>query len=171
MSRKKFILLVISLGLIFGVFSCKKSNEFNPSASYLGRSDCGNVWKGTNVDQRVLNLTKNTVYEIVQYSFQDNVLEISHINAGFNCCPEIAADIDVSGDVILIEEKEIKGECSCLCLYTLKYKIEDLKPGLYKIKISCPYIPNGEQPVELEIELFQGASGRVEFVRNSYPWI
>ena len=162
------VLCIIIVSMVF--FSCKNTSEFEPSGSYLGRSECGNIWKNA-ADQRVQYLFEKTPNEIVQYSYQNNILKINHINAGFNCCPEIISEIDIIENIIVISETELKALCSCLCLFTLKYEIKNLIPGFYKIKIDSPYIPDDEQPVELEIELFEGAGGSMEFIRTGYPWI
>lgn len=170
MKFKLGVMGMIGLVLIFGIFSCKENvTTVIPVASYLGHSECGNVWsqsRGSGL-QNDIRAGQN---EIVQWSYLNRTLTISHVNACFNCCPEIGSEIKVDGNTILVTEVEIKGECHCLCLMTLKYEVTNLHTGNFKLKITSPYIPNHGGPVEVDINCSEGGSGRAEFVRGVYPW-
>ena len=89
----------------------------------------------------------------------EHVLSLTHINAMFNCCPEIGADISIDSNTITIEEIEFSGICDCLCLFDLEYRIPDLPPGEYRIIVLEPYLPNGDEPVDFIVDLVSSPSG------------
>ena len=70
-------------------------------------------------------------------------LTLKHVNAGFNCCPDILdADISLVGDTLVIEEHEslMHGGCDCLCLFDLDMEVKNLDPGRYYIKVIELYV-------------------------------
>ena len=111
--------------------------------------------------------------DCIEYQYDgESVLLIKHVNAGFNCCPdEILAEIRVSGNEIIIEEKEeMDMPCPCLCLYDLDYEIANLKPGKYEIKVIEPYITEGDDILETVLDLSSATSGSFCIERIHYPW-
>ena len=109
--------------------------------------------------------------DCIEYHYDVNyVLSIKHVNAGFNCCPVILANIDITGNSITIEEVESMGSCYCLCLFDLEYKITDLTPGRYTIRVTEPYRPESDDPLDFELDLFTPTSGNVCVSRSEYPW-
>jgi hypothetical protein len=109
--------------------------------------------------------------DCIEYQYDgENILLIKHINAAFNCCPKIDANINISNNIIKIEEIEISGDCNCICLYDLNYEIKELKPGEYTIKVIEQDIPNDEEILEFIVDLTSKASGTYCVERNQYPW-
>jgi hypothetical protein len=110
--------------------------------------------------------------DCIEYEYDgENILLLTHINAAFNCCPEIAVNISISNDTIQIEEIEISGSCNCVCLYDLNYEIKELKPGNYTIKVIESDIPLGEEMLEFKVDLSSATSGSYCVDRNQYPWV
>ncbi|UCG50442.1 MAG: hypothetical protein JSW58_09510 [Candidatus Latescibacterota bacterium] len=99
-----------------------------------------------------------------------SVLNLRHVNAGFNCCPVVDVDIRVEGDVITIEEIEIEGMCACLCLFDVNYEIQNLAPGVYHLVVIEPYLPTGDPVLEFDMDLTSEPTGRHCVPRSQYPW-
>lgn len=98
-------------------------------------------------------------------------LRITHVNAGFNCCPgDLSASITVEDGLILIVETEAEAACHCLCLYDLEYEITDLTPGTYTIRFVEPYIDEADEILEVTVDLYMRPSGITCVDRDYYPW-
>ncbi|MDH4223370.1 MAG: hypothetical protein OEV55_07525 [candidate division Zixibacteria bacterium] len=113
--------------------------------------------------------------DCIEYQYDgEGILEINHINAGFNCCPhELAASITVNENVINIEENEnLEGAgCHCLCLFDLDLKILNLDPGEYTIRVIEPYLCSEDELLEFNISLSSSpSSGSYCAKRSCYPW-
>ena len=101
-----------------------------------------------------------------------SVLKLTHVNSGFNCCPDsLSARFHISTGSIIIDEAEwlTKG-CFCLCLYDLEYEIVDLPPGEYGIRINQPYLPFGATVLEFTVDLASSPTGAYCVERDYYPW-
>ncbi len=100
----------------------------------------------------------------------DSVLSISHINAGFNCCPiEFLVDIVLTNDTLLIKESERDAPCDCICLYDLNYEISPVPKGSYTITVEEPYARDGIL-LEANINLIENKRGEFCVTRTDYPW-
>jgi hypothetical protein len=109
--------------------------------------------------------------DCIKYDYDGNkILLLKHVNAGFNCCPAITANINVTGNVITIEEIEISGYCDCLCLYDLNYEISNLDSGEYLITVNEPYIHEDEEILQFTVNLSSSNSGSYCVDRYHYPW-
>lgn len=110
--------------------------------------------------------------DCIQYEYQDNILNITHINAGFNCCPEgFAVDLVVSGDTLIISESENSSLCDCCCLFDLSYTLTDISKDTWWIKVNEPYIQGSdEDKILFQVNLKQDPSGEKCYERNWYPW-
>lgn len=109
----------------------------------------------------------------VQYRYDANrrVLELTHENAGFNCCPDdIGADISVRGGLIVISEWERNAPCDCNCLYDIEMVIEDLQPGAYTLSFEEPYRSSHDMELRFAIDLSTEPEGRICVPRTHYPW-
>lgn len=103
-------------------------------------------------------------YACINFSYDgDSVLTLVHTNAIFNCCPDtLWAEIGIEYNAITIEEKEsteIMGGCDCICNYDFNYRISDLNPGYYTIKIIEPYLSGNYEELVLSIGLYSDTSG------------
>lgn len=105
------------------------------------------------------------------------VLQLKHVNAAFNCCPEhLLATIVVTGDTISITEDEQldQGGCRCLCLYDVNYQITNVSPGVYTAVIDGMYLGGDwwEQGSYLtcELDLTEAGIGSCCVWRHDYPW-
>ena len=108
--------------------------------------------------------------DCVEYTYENDILHLKHVNAGFNCCPVFKADITIEDNVIMIDEIEIEGVCRCLCLFDLNYIIFNLNAGEYTIKIVEPYVKEDDEPFEFTVDLSSLTSGSHCVTRTYYPW-
>ena len=112
----------------------------------------------------------NNSQDCIKYNYDGVLLLLKHINAGFNCCPNITANFTISDNKITIEEIEISGECDCLCLFDIDYEFVNLKPGIYTITVYEPYRHEDEKILEFTIDLNGNTSGIFCVDRYHYPW-
>jgi|GEM_PF-635107 len=137
--------------------------EPQPSGQMTGRTDCKSLEKAvveTPSDQ-----------DCIEYEYDgESTLLIKHVNAGFNCCPEIATNVIIENNIITIEEIEIEGLCDCLCLFDMDYEVINLPPGAYTIRVEEPYFPEGDDPLEFQLNLDEAVSGSFCVDRSHYPW-
>jgi hypothetical protein len=154
-----------------GTGGCKKSEEIqvDPTGALLQYDGCKEFQGNNNMSQALVSNTS----DCLQYQYDgQNTLTLKHINAGFNCCPgDITAEIEFNGNLITITEGEQEQGCRCLCLFDLDYKVINLSPGRYTIRITEPYIDENDQVLECPLELFSATSGSYCLERNDYPWI
>ncbi len=107
------------------------------------------------------------------WSFQGTTLTFQHENAAFNCCPgplSATFRVDTKARLITVTERETSASCHCNCLYDLEYRIQDLEPGSWHVRVEEPYRPTQEPVLEGFLELKAGASGRLCLERKAYPW-
>jgi hypothetical protein len=109
--------------------------------------------------------------DCIEYTYDgSNTLLLMHVNAGFNCCPTLDFEIAVEGDTITIEEIELEGLCTCLCLFDVDFEIQGLAPGTYHLVVIEPYRPAGEPVLEFTMDLVGSPSGEHCVYRSRYPW-
>lgn len=120
----------------------------------------------------------SSIDECIQWQYSDGVLQINHVNAGFNCCvTALLAGFDKDGDSITITESENleSGGCHCLCLYDFDYQINNLGAAEYTITIIGPYMETNSTPesdyLSFTIDLVAEPSGSYCVERDHYPWI
>jgi hypothetical protein len=98
-------------------------------------------------------------------------LLLTHINAGFNCCPDtIVSSIALENGIIIIEEIETGGLCNCNCLFDLQFRIDNIPPGVYVLKFIEPYLSGDDPPFEFTLDLSSSISGMYCVPRLNYPW-
>jgi len=174
MKAKKISYFMLILSLLITV-SCKKDDNIiplDPVASLVSYHGCKTFQQENDASSSV-SLFHDQNQDCIEYRYYENsVLEIYHINAGFNCCPgEIVADIDINNNVIVIRENETESGCFCLCLFDVNYKIEGLIPGKYTIIVIEPYTNDQDEKLEFTVVLSGATSGTYCVYRNHYPWI
>ena len=98
----------------------------------------------------------------VEYEYDIALLRLTHVNAGFNCCPgELSADIIVRDATIEIHEQQEKNGCRCDCLYDIEFEIWGLVPGEYTIKIVEPLLPPGNEEITFAVDLSEPKHGKL----------
>ncbi len=138
----------------------------NPPIGFLINYDgCKEFQRGTPTDGTPPD------QDCMEYEYDgESVLLLKHVNAGFNCCPEITANVTIENNIITIEEIELSGDCDCLCLFDMDYEIRNLQPGEYTIRVTEPYVPEGEEILEFTVDLISSPSGSYCVYRDFYPW-
>ena len=166
--RIYLIFIIIFLMILFG---CKKNvttAEMNPIGILSSYEGCKTfvTMSGSGSNPHGIN------EECVEYDYDGvGLLVLKHINSGFNCCPEkITADILLSGNMILIEEKEEEQGCFCQCLFDVKYELHDLAPGEYTIEVKGPYLFDSDEEMKFNFRLNGPCSGTFCVSRTHYPW-
>jgi hypothetical protein len=101
----------------------------------------------------------------------EGTLNLRHINAAFNCCPQISCEFAFDENVITVIEMD-EGLCDCLCLFDADFKITGLTVGMYTIKFSEMYLVEGDPKLEFSVSLGATASSDTVVVnRDHYPWV
>jgi len=104
------------------------------------------------------------------YDNSTGVLSLTHVNAGFNCCPEkLSCDIALAGDTLVIKEKEKSALCNCDCLFDLFIEVNHLEQQSYFIRINEPYCGD-QQKLIFRVDLISEPAGTFYAARNWYPW-
>ncbi len=137
----------------------------NPEGSLTGMIGCKTFETIPNYDVTPPD------QDCIEYNYDgEGTLLLTHVNAGFNCCPEIETNVIIEDNTIIIEEIEILGECDCLCLFDLYYEIINLQPGEYTITVIEPYVPPDEETLSFTVDLELSPSGSYCVYRDFYPW-
>lgn len=108
---------------------------------------------------------QDSVENCLEWSYDGSaVLELVHVNALFNCCPDSATvDIAISGDTVTLTEKEhVEHPCTCWCEYDLGIRLYGMVPQIYRIRIKEPLRPP-EEWMAVDIDLSESPSGRYCF--------
>jgi hypothetical protein len=69
-------------------------------------------------------------------SVEGSILNIIHMNATYNCCPEaIEVSLSVEGNLLSLTEREVLANpCDCLCCYNVESTVVGLSPGSYIVE-------------------------------------
>lgn len=158
------MLLVVCIG------SCKTNSITNetPTGFFVSNSQCKSNLSLTPTSQSL----QSSNIDCLQYQYDGSrILTLKHVNAAFNCCPqEISATIDITSNTITIIEKEAASLCSCLCLFDLELRIENLTRGTYHIHVIEPYVNSSDTVMEFNVSLSTQISDQFCIERNQYPW-
>jgi hypothetical protein len=137
----------------------------SPYGVLVNMTDCKDF-----VDNGAIDVTPSN-QDCVDYTYNDaGVLLLTHINAGFNCCPVINPVVTIAKNIITIEEIETEGLCDCSCLFDLDYEIRNLDPGTYFVRVIEPYLEAGDAKLEFTIDLETAPTGTYCVDRAHYPW-
>jgi len=98
------------------------------------------------------------------------LLTLTHINAGFNCCPTLDISVDIGAGTITLYEVETLGECFCLCLFDLEFEIVNLPSGTYRLVAEEDYVSEGMEKIDFFMDLTQTPEGVHCVERTVYPW-
>jgi len=152
------------LVLLFLTEGCNKENNINGivAGKIVSHSDCKN---GKSFDQG-----RNGSCIQYTYSEEEKKLTLSHINAGFNCCPDsLFCKVDLAGDTLVISEFEKDALCNCDCLFDLKIEVTGIEKNGYYVKVIEPYCGDQEKLI-FKIDLTNNISGAYCVERKLYPW-
>jgi hypothetical protein len=157
---------------------CLQRNIYPWGTIYSGSSDgtiddysgCKDV-TGTYDDTEPFSADTScvTVYKLEV----DNTLKIYHTNTAYNCCVEaLDAAFEFSEGLVTITGMEYPpgGLCDCTCLYDVTYSIYNLEPGVYTIRFVEPYLPQGQQQIEVIVDMSEEGPWTSCAVRDGYPW-
>ncbi|MCP4685716.1 MAG: hypothetical protein GY867_09755 [bacterium] len=164
---------IVDLGLLVKYFSfeefelpdCPPPPGEQPAGSLTSQTGC-KTWSSTTATDPV---TADQSCIVWNYN-GIGTLALSHINAGFNCCPTLDVTVDVAGGTITLREVETLGECHCLCLFDLEFEVLNLPPGGYRIIAEEPYVDEGMNAVDFIVDLSQTPQGVHCVERTTYPW-
>ena len=175
--RKKRSLMVFSAPLVIlvltGLFvfstGCDLFEEEEKSSNPVGTLTSFMGCKSTRMIERTGHMSSD---DCILWSYGNNTLFLTHLNACFNCCPgQIYASIGINDNHILIREREAQAACDCLCLFDLDYRITDLPSGSYVLEIEEPYVKySALDPLIMTLTLRDGSSGEFCITREEYPW-
>ena len=72
----------------------------------------------------------------VEVTVQDRTLQIIHLKATYNCCPDdIEVTLEVDGNRLNLTETEIvTNPCFCLCCFNVESTIVELSTGRYTVE-------------------------------------
>lgn len=166
------IVLIAGTGLMVLSNGCKKSSNTDVPASGVMVTVEGCKQSAAVPASGTVNAVAPGAEDCIQYEYDgQGGLKLTHINAGFNCCPgQISADIQIAGNVITIRESESEAGCHCLCLYDVFYDFINLQSGTYVFKLIEPYKEEGDQTFEFSLNLSAASQDVICIQRNYYPW-
>ncbi len=111
---------------------------------------------------------------VVLYNFPaDNLLRIYHINTAYNCCVDaLDAHFEFAEGLITITgiEHPPGGLCDCICLYDVHYSISNYEQGITTIRFVEPYLPAGQDQLEITVDLSLEGTWTYCVPREGYPW-
>ncbi len=166
--NNKIFIFVIMLCLFHCDSSTKSNNEILGELKSF--SNCKMLNKVTGLS-KIVETLPDTLAGIEYHYDGKSKLTLTHINAGFNCCPEeLYTEIIEDNNKITIEEFETSSLCDCNCLYDLLIVIDDINPGNYTLTFVEPYLPNENEIINFVLGLNEEDSGLITFNRRGYPW-
>jgi hypothetical protein len=97
----------------------------------------------------------------------ESILQLTHINAVFNCCPDsVGGEISIAGQTVTIDEVEwLTLPCDCICPFDVEYTILNLPPAEYTITVDEVYV-GGEAPLDFTVDLVALPSGEFCVARD-----
>lgn len=162
MKTKLFWLLGLSLLII----RCDREPSVTPSINFVGSTDCKSLGLKSINDQ-------SSDKDCIQYRWvTGDSLIIKHINAAFNCCPlGFITELKVSGDTLIVTEKENSSMCDCSCLFDLNYNLAGITRDTWWIRIDEQYVQQpGAEKILFKAEFSKVPEGEFCVTRTGYPW-
>jgi hypothetical protein len=152
-------------GVLLLILACDREPASIPAIQFIGSTGCKGHFLKTEPDSANL--------DCIQYAWlKGDTLVIKHVNAGFNCCPGgFGTTLRVSGDTLIVEEREDAAMCDCDCLFDLDYYLSGVARRTWWLRIVEPYVDTlKEEALFSRIELRKEASGEFCVTRDYYPW-
>ncbi|MEW6411427.1 MAG: hypothetical protein AB1483_03020 [Candidatus Zixiibacteriota bacterium] len=137
----------------------------DPTLEIISHTDC--LTYGDGDEDPYIPSTQTAV--MWEYDGNGN-LDLRRLNAGLNCCPDLAFSVDLTDRVITVMEQD-NGICDCFCLLNVDLRVSDIKPGKYLLRFE-EFVSIGEdEPLECEVTLKGvGSSGMFTAERTLVPW-
>jgi hypothetical protein len=170
---KHLIIFTCSVLFTLQLGACNEGDEGTtpvtegvPTAELVSATDCKifqqfAVGPGSSGESAVL----------YSYDAQTEILSLTHVNAGFNCCPgKLSARLNIENRTITIIEKEQEAACRCNCLYDLEIEVRDLPTGNWRILFIEPYLHADDALLSFYVDLAADPTGEHHVPRNHYPW-
>jgi hypothetical protein len=167
MKRAIFIISTILVIIFPGCENSKEDPEkLTLTGSLVSHSDC-KIGK-----KSLIGITEiPDTLSCVNYSYDSlsHKLDIEHINAGFNCCPDsIYCKVALRNDTITITEYEAKALCDCDCLYDMDMMVNGVASGKYFIRFIEPYCGEQEKII-FSLDLSKNKTGSFCVKITIYP--
>ncbi|MFH1313083.1 MAG: hypothetical protein ABIJ00_07610 [Candidatus Eisenbacteria bacterium] len=169
-ARKRFVCLLMIIALCClasgcNETSCTGSDSTGPIGRLVRSTGCKTWELATDTDGVASD------QDCIEWRLDaPGRLLLTHVNAGFNCCPKFDAVTYVENDTIFIVERELEGQCDCICLFDLDYEIRDLEPGVYEVIVNQECLREDDEPLDFTVDLLTSPSGRHCVERTHYPW-
>jgi hypothetical protein len=147
---------------------CNEPNGGNPLGRIINTTGCKN-------DSSARSGEIKSTDECIEFKFYEdyNLARLTHINAGFNCCPgKITAVIIGQKDSIFIYEEQAEAGCRCECLYDIDYELSKVEKKVYHIEIYGP-ITDGDAhpPLSFDVDFSDSLNNCFCIERGFYPWV
>ncbi len=174
MRKSLNILSVIIFMIVSFIISCESNTKSKIEPELKGHldtfSECKILNKSTGLS-KIVSILPDTMAAIEYHYNGENVLTLTHINAGFNCCPDsIYTEVSIEENDIVIEECEKESGCHCNCLYDLVIVIENIQPGNYSFTFIEPYLNEDNDIITFILGINDEKEGVIKFNRDGYPW-
>lgn len=132
--------------------------QYVHSSAVLAAPECGETTAAGALGQVVL------LPECIQWSYEDSLLSLTHLQAVYNCCLDsIEVEMAVGEQTILIVESEYPegGQgCRCTCRYDLEYQMVIVSAGSYVLHLRSNSQYEGLQELfEISLDLVATPSG------------
>ena len=166
-----FILFYFALILFLSCESNTKSEaKFELTGAVSAFSGCKYLNKTTGLSKNIETLP-DTLAAVEYFYDGESQLILTHINAGFNCCPaEIVSTFVLEGNTIIITPKETASDCDCNCLYDLVFDLTNVQAQLYTIRFVEQYTGEEDEKLEFEVDFSKQPTGSYCVPRTHYPW-
>ena len=162
--------VIITACLLLSFTGCQKDIETDDppviSGQLTSHSDC--KFNKSSVSEWEIPCTQSCV----NYSFNaaTNKIHMTHVNAGFNCCPDsLYCTTTISKDTIIIRESEKSAGCQCDCLFDLELELTGIELKNYQVRFIEPYSGDQEK-ILFEMDLTLNNTGSFCVTRTQYPW-
>jgi hypothetical protein len=181
-SKKSALLIIMAffvvLVTLLFLFACSTDKSKDPvcvnpyetekAGRLINHSDCKN-------SGGVILVNVNSTHEAITFNYYAGykILQLSHLNAAFNCCPEkITASYKFSNDTIRIFEKQAKAGCLCECLYDINYELRNISQGIYHIEIYGPMTDGSyHSALAFDVDVVNHKDSVFALYRGFYPWM
>jgi len=96
---------------------------------------------GCKDQEKTIDFGLFTGFECVVWTYDGaGALELRHVNALFNCCPNealgLTGEVAFADGVFTLTESDNGGDCRCMCRYDLVYQLSGVVPGAYEVVVA-----------------------------------